>query len=267
VIAVSDPADPRLADYVRLTDLALRTRSEVADGLFLAEGELVITRALAAGHRPRSFLLADNRWELLGPDLRERLVASGAPLYVGPHPVLEQVTGYHVHRGSLGSFHRPPPADPAGVLAGARRVVVLEEVNNHTNVGAVVRGAAALGVDALLLDPRSADPLYRRAVRVSMGSVFALPWARLEPWPAALRLVVDAGFRLLALTPDPRAASLREVAVGPDERVAVLLGAEGPGLTAGALAVAAERVRIPMSAGVDSLNVAAAAAVACYALA
>lgn len=261
---VTDPGDERLRDYVRLTDIALRLRSEAEHGLFLAEGELVISRALATGHRPRSFLLADNRWDLLDPDLRDRVEAAGVPVFVGAHDVLEQVTGYHVHRGSLASFHRPALRTPAEILAGARRVVVLEEVNNHTNVGAIVRGAAALGVDALLLDPRSADPLYRRAVRVSMGSVFSLPWTRLSPWPEALEVLREHGFRVLAFTPEPPATPLGEVRAA--ERTALLLGAEGAGLTPAALAAADQRVCIPMAAGVDSLNVAAAAAVACWAL-
>lgn len=263
---VTDADDPRLRDYLRLTDIALRLRSEADHGLFLAEGERVIARALASGHRPRSFLLADNRLDLMEPVLRIALLASGAPVLVGAHDVLEQVTGYHVHRGALASFHRPPLPAPADVLAGARRVVVLEEVNNHTNVGAIVRGAAALGFDALLLDPRSADPLYRRAVRVSMGSVFTLPWTRLQPWPEALGVLAERGFRTLALTLEAGATPLGDVVVGSDDRVAVLLGAEGAGLTAAALAACEERVTIPMASGVDSLNVAAAAAVAFWAL-
>lgn len=263
---VTDPLDPRLGDYVRLTDIALRLRSEAEHGLFIGEGELVISRALDAGHAPRSFLLADNRWELMDPTLLARLEASGAPIFTAAHDVLELVTGYHVHRGSLASFHRRPLPDAADLLAGARRVVVLEEVNNHTNVGAIVRCAAALGFDALLLDPRSADPLYRRSVRVSMGSVFRLPFARLAPWPDALGLVRAAGFRVLAMTPVEDAAPLDRVSVGALDRVALMMGAEGPGLTAGALAAADQRVVIPMAGGVDSLNVAAAAAVACWAL-
>jgi len=261
---VGAPDDERLRDYVRLTDIALRLRTEVAHGLFLAEGELVIGRALDTGHQPRSFLLADNRWELLADGLRAQILAAGVPVFVGAHDVLEQVTGYHVHRGSLASFHRPALRGVAEVLAGARRVVVLEEVNNHTNVGAIVRGAAALGFDALLLDPRSADPLYRRAVRVSMGAVFSLPWTRLTAWPEGLQVLRDQGFRLLALTPDEAATPLQDVV--PPERLAVLLGAEGAGLTPGALAAADAGVRIPMAAGVDSLNVAAAAAVAFWGL-
>jgi tRNA G18 (ribose-2'-O)-methylase SpoU len=178
--------------------------------------------------------------------------------------VLHAVTGFHVHRGALGSFGRPrvPPANE--VLARARRVLVLEDVNSPTNLGAIFRSAAGLGMDAVLLSPNSCDPLYRRAVRVSMGEVLAVPYAYLDVWPTGLDEVRAAGFRLLALTPAPDATRLEQVPLAADDRVAVLLGAEGPGLTAQAMAVSDERVRIAMAAGVDSLNVAAAAAVACW---
>jgi tRNA G18 (ribose-2'-O)-methylase SpoU len=191
-------------------------------------------------------------------------LAEHAPLYAAAPAVLQQITGFHVHRGILGSVHRPPARDPLGLLREARRVVILEDVNTHTNIGAIFRGAAALGMDAVLLSPSCADPLYRRSVRVSMGEVFAVPYARLEPWPGALHLVRDAGFTLLALTPDPGAVSVRELP--PVDRPALLLGAEGPGLSRRALTGADLTVRIPMFRGVDSLNVAAAAAVAFYAL-
>jgi tRNA G18 (ribose-2'-O)-methylase SpoU len=180
--------------------------------------------------------------------------------------VLEAVTGYSVHRGALAAMARKPELDALELAEGARRIVVLEEVNNHTNIGAVLRCAAGLGVDAVLLDPRCADPLYRRSVKVSMGAVFAVPWARLGPWPDALAGVRDLGFTLLALTPDAGATSIAELGPEVTDRAALLLGAEGPGLSAAALAAADLRVRIPMAAGVDSLNVASAAAVAFYAL-
>ncbi|MFL6138143.1 MAG: TrmH family RNA methyltransferase [Frankiaceae bacterium] len=263
-VTVTDPADPRLVDYQSLTDVALRTRVEPAAGLFIAEGELVIGRALRAGYRPRSVLLAPRWLDQLRPLLAE--AAPGAPVYLAEEDVLERVTGFHVHRGALAAFERKPLPEPAELLASACRVVVAENVNNPTNLGAVLRSAAALGMDALLLDPRSCDPLYRRSVRVSMGEALAVPHARLAGWPGALAAVREAGFRLLALTPDPAAVPIEDVRPGPDDRVAVLLGAEGPGLTAGALAEADEAVRIPMAPGVDSLNVAAAAAVAFYVL-
>ena len=261
-IWIDDPADARLGDYVGLTDMQLRMRAEPEAGLFIAEGEKVIARAVAAGHPMRSMLLSDKWLPLMAP-LIERC---GAPVYVGAPDLLEQVTGFHVHRGALAAMGRLPLPDPAALLAAARRIVVLEKVNNHTNIGAVFRSAAALGMEAVLLAPDCADPLYRRSVRVSMGTVFAVPWARLEPWPAALGLLADHGFRAMALTPAPDAVDLRSLRLAPQEKVALLLGSEGEGLSRHALAACDLKVRIPMAAGVDSLNVAAAAAVACYAL-
>lgn len=258
-VLIEDPRDARVRDYFGLTDLARRSRAEPAAGLFLAEGELVIRRALAAGCRMRSALLAPER--LAG--LADALARVPAPVYLAPREVLQALTGFDVHRGSLAAFDRPPERCAADVLEGARVVAVLEGLNNPTNIGTVFRSAAALGVDAVLLDPSCYDPLYRRAVRVSMAATLLLPYARLAPWPAGLSQLTGAGFELVACTPDPGAASVREHLAGP--AVAVLLGAEGPGLSPGALAAATSRVRIPMSAGVDSLNVAAAAAVLFYA--
>ena len=262
-VPVEDAADPRLRDYVGLTDMALRRHREPAEGLFIGEGEKVIRRALAAGHPMRSMLLA-RKW-LAGLD--DVVAATDAPVYVAPDAVLEQVTGFAVHRGALASLHRLPLPEAGDLLARARRVAVLEDFTNHTNTGAVFRAAAALGIDAVLLSPRCADPLYRRSVKVSMGTVFTVPWARVAPWPDALAGVRSAGFVLLALTPDPAALALAAVPVDALERCALLLGAEGPGLSPAALAAADITVRIPMSRGVDSLNVAAAAAVAFYAVA
>ncbi|MFB4197546.1 TrmH family RNA methyltransferase [Streptomyces carpaticus] len=264
-IPVTDPADPRLADYTALTDVALRRRLEPAEGLFMAEGEKVIRRALAAGYPMRSLLLTE-KWAAALADVIE---AADAPVHLVTPELAEQVTGYHVHRGALAAMQRLPLPDPARLLADARRVAVVEAVNDHTNIGAIFRGAAALGMDAVLLSPDSADPLYRRSVKVSMGAVFSLPYARLERRPQALAPVHEAGFRLLALTPDERAVDLAEAlaGVGADDRIALMLGAEGEGLSPRALAAADTWVRIPMAHGVDSLNVAAAAAVAFYAVA
>lgn len=263
-VEIRDPADPRLADYQRLTDVALRKRLEPEHGLFIAEGELVISRALRAGYRMRS-VVATRRWlDALAATLALD-AAAAADVFVAAPDVLEQVTGFHVHRGALAAFARKPPVDLDALLATARRVAVIENVNNPTNLGALFRSAAALGIDAVLLDPLSCDPLYRRAVRVSMGEVFAVAHARLAPWPAALERLRVYGFRILALTPDPDAVPIEELRPSSDDaRVAVLLGAEGPGLTARAFGAADEAVRIPMSGGVDSLNVAAAAAIAFY---
>ncbi|MGK5529297.1 TrmH family RNA methyltransferase [Streptomyces sp. URMC 129] len=263
-VPVTDPGDPRLTDYTALTDVALRRRREPAEGLFMAEGEKVIRRALRAGYPMRSMLLTP-RW---ADAMRDVVASAGAPVYLVSPEVAEQVTGYHVHRGALAAMQRTPLPSAAGLLAASRRLAVLEAVNDHTNLGAVFRGAAALGMDAVLLSPDCADPLYRRSVKVSMGTVFSLPYARLSPWPRVLADVREAGFRLLALTPDPGATDIgtavRELG---DDKAALMLGTEGEGLTARALAAADARVRIPMAHGVDSLNVAAAAAVAFYAVA
>lgn len=262
LITVEDPGDPRLCDYTRLTDVALRRRREPAEGLFIAEGEKVVRRALATGYVMRSMLLSERWIEVM----RDIVDSVPAPVYVVGPEVAEQVTGYHVHRGALASMCRKPLPDPAELLDGARRIAVLEGINDHTNVGAVFRSAAALGMDAVLLSPDCADPLYRRSVKVSMGGVFSMPYARLESWPGGLHVVREAGFTLLALTPGDKAAAIEEVAPHRLERCALMLGAEGDGLTARALAVSDTWVRIPMARDVDSLNVAAAAAVAFYAV-
>jgi tRNA G18 (ribose-2'-O)-methylase SpoU len=259
-VVLDDPDDPRLADYTSLTDVELRRRREPAEGLFIAEGEKVIRRAGAAGYGMRSMLLSA-KWV---DAMSEVIAATDAPVYVVEPALAERVTGYHVHRGALASMARLPLPEPAELLAGARRVVVMEAVNDHTNIGAIFRSAAALGMDAVLLSPDCADPLYRRSVKVSMGAVFAVPYARLHSWPADLHTVVRAaGFHLLALTPAPDAVDL--TTFRPPPRLALLLGAEGSGLTPRAQAAATTRARIPMSHAIDSLNVGAAAAIAFYA--
>ncbi|MFD3730710.1 TrmH family RNA methyltransferase [Streptomyces sp. NPDC058632] len=263
LITVEDPDDPRLHDYTGLTDVELRRTREPAEGLFIAEGEKVIRRARDAGYEMRSMLLSA-KWVDVMRDVIDELPA---PVYAVSPELAEQVTGYHVHRGALASMQRTPLPTAAELLHTARRVVIMEAVNDHTNIGAVFRSAAALGMDAVLLSPDCADPLYRRSVKVSMGAVFSVPYARLDSWPRGLEPVREAGFTILALTPDEKARSLDEVAPHRMDRVALMLGAEGAGLTPRALAAADERVRIPMSHGVDSLNVGAAAAVAFYAAA
>jgi tRNA G18 (ribose-2'-O)-methylase SpoU len=259
---VDAPDDPRVADYVGLTDGARRMKHEAGAGFFIAEGEKVIARTAAAGYPPRSVLLSPQRLA----DLSPAVAALQCPVYVASYDVLQAVTGFHVHRGALASFGRLPLRTPAEVLATATRVVVMEAVTNHTNLGAVFRSAAALGMDGVLLSPTSCDPLYRRTVRVSMGQVFSVPYAFLDRWPEGIQDLRTAGFRVLALTPDPAASTLSDIEVGSDEKVALLFGAEGPGLTEEVLAASDERVRIPMAGGVDSLNVGAAAAVACWVL-
>jgi tRNA G18 (ribose-2'-O)-methylase SpoU len=272
VIEVDRADDERLADYTRLTDASLRTSLEAAHGLFIAEGTKVITRAVAAGYPVRSVLLGRGR----RGDLPALGAAGGAPVYLVPDEVAEQLTGYRVHRGALASLARRPLPAVTAVLAGARRVVVLEDLVDHANVGAIFRCAAALGVDAVLLSPRCADPLYRRSVKVSMGAVFAVRYARMAGWYDGLAELRQAGFRVLALTPDERAVPIdRALLAAGDpprgDRAALLLGTEGDGLSGRWLREADEMVRIPMNpaaraAGVDSLNVVAAAAIACHLL-
>ncbi len=257
--------DDRLADYVALTDVALRRRTEPERGLYIAESEKVIRRALAAGHRPRSYLMAE-RWLTDLADLVEAAEADGIPVFVGEHAVIEQLTGFHLHRGALAAMQRPELRSVPDLLSGARRVAVLEDIVDHTNVGAIFRSAAALGVDAVLVTPRCADPLYRRSVRVSMGTVFQVPWTRVEPWPGGMALLRDAGFTIAALALGDAALSLDELAADPPERLALVLGTEGDGLAARTVSDADLAVRIPMAGGVDSLNVAAASAVSFYAL-
>ncbi|MDT9592403.1 RNA methyltransferase [Nocardioides zeae] len=259
LVEVTDAGDPRLADYRDLRDVSLRKHVEAEHGLFLAEGEKVVRRALAAGHPARSFLMAP-RW-LDG--LADVLEASDAPCYVVSEQLAEEVTGFHVHRGALASLHRTPLPDLDTVLAGARSVLVLEEIVDHTNVGAIFRSGAALGFDAVLLAPRCADPLYRRAVKVAMGAVFSLPWTRLPDWRTGLDLLAERGFTTVALTLADDAVDVVDAVAG-QERVALVLGSEGHGLSAEWQAAADRRAVIPMHHGVDSLNVAAAAAVACY---
>lgn len=255
--------DPALDDYLRLTDVALRRRLEPAGGLYLAESLKVIERALAAGHRPRS-VLTRRAWL---PDLEAALAGHpDVPVYVGEDAALERLTGFHLHRGALASMHRPVPPEPADLLAGARRVVVLEDIVDHTNVGSVFRSVAGLGADAVLVTPRCADPLYRRSVRVSMGTVLQVPWTRLPEWTQALPLLHGAGFQIAALALGDDAIDLDVLAAEGPDRLALVLGTEGDGLSRSALAAADRVVRIPMQHGVDSLNVAAAAAVALWAL-
>ena len=259
LVEVSDPADPRLADYRDLRDVQLRRHVEAEHGLFLAEGEKVVRRAVESGHPVRSFLMARRWLEGLG----DVLDSTDARCYVVSEELAERVTGFHVHRGALASLERRPLPSVDQVLAGARTVLVLEDVVDHTNVGAMFRSGAALGVDAVLLAPRCADPLYRRAVKVAMGAVFALPWTRLPEWYDALPELSRRGFTTIALTLAERAVPIEEAVAGC-ERVALVMGGEGHGLSPRWTQAADRRAVIPMATGIDSLNVAAAAAVACY---
>ncbi len=262
LIEITDPADPRLADYLRLRETTLRKGFEAREGIFIAEGELVIRRALAAGYQPRSLLLAPKWVAGLQP-----LPSADVPVYVMPASMAESVTGFHVHRGALASMIRRPEPPLVELLTG-HRLVVCEDTVDHANLGAIVRSAAGLGWDGVLVSPGSADPLYRRAVKASMGAVFALPWARLQAWPEDITRLRTSGFTVAALALTPHAVSL-DVAVtrlATAERLAIVLGSEGPGLATATIDACDLSVRIPMSRGVDSLNVAVAAGLACYAL-
>ncbi|HQA77228.1 MAG TPA: RNA methyltransferase [Propionicimonas sp.] len=255
--------DERLGDYVGLREATLRRLLETERGVFIAEGSKVIRRAIEAGYPPRSFLLAE-RWLA---DLADLLDGLDVPVYVTTEEVAEAVTGFHVHRGALASLYRAERFTIADVLAG-RRVMVLQDLVDHTNVGAVIRNAAGLGWDGVLVSARCADPLYRRSIKVSMGTVFALPWARLPEHVDLAGVLHSAGFTVAALALRPDAVELADFAAGlaKEARVAVLLGTEGHGLSAGWTDAADAVVRIPMKSGVDSLNVAAASAIAGYAL-
>lgn len=267
IVRLDNPDDERVADYTRLTDVVLRARHEPSKGLYIAESSNVIRRAIAAGHRPRSFLMAP-RWVESMSDVLEHVGAGEAgdiPVYVAEEAVLETLTGFHLHRGALAAMHRPALAPVTEVVANARRVAIFEDVVDHTNVGAAFRSAAALGVDAVLVTPRCADPLYRRSVRVSMGTVFQVPWTRIEEWPDGVGSLQELGFTVAALALAEHAVPLDDVVADPPERLAWVLGTEGDGLSRGAVEAADLVVRIPMAGGVDSLNVAAAAAVAFWA--
>jgi tRNA G18 (ribose-2'-O)-methylase SpoU len=264
-IEITDPADERVRDYFTLTDVALRTKVEPARGLYIAESAKVIRRALAAGHRPRSFLMGQ-RWLTDLSDLVEQAESDGVPVYFAQRGVIEAMTGFHLHRGALASMQRPVLVAPAVLLQNASRVVVLEDIVDHSNVGAVFRSAAALGVDAVLITPRCADPLYRRAVRVSMGTVFQVPWTRIDTWPGGLRVLQDNGFTVAAFALGDGAISLDDLVADQPDRLAMIFGTEGDGLSRRAIHGADLVVRIPMGGGVDSLNMAAASAVAIWAL-
>lgn len=262
VIRSSQASGTLLADYTDLTDVQLRSKREPAEGLFIAESSKIVTRALAAGYSARSFLLRPN-WLA---DLAPQLASSDAPIILGTPAELENIVGFHLHRGALAAMERKPQPTLETILDRARTVVVLEDIVDHTNVGAIFRSAAALGADAVLISPRCADPLYRRSIRVSMGTVFSVPWVRIEPWPGGIDLLREHGFTTVALALRDDAMSVREFARAGHRKTALVMGTEGAGLSRRTIESADARVIIPMSHGIDSLNVAAAAAVAVFAL-
>lgn len=256
--AAQMPAD-QVRYYTQLTDVKLRSVKEPQWGIYLAESSKVIRRALAAGHQPLSFFMSE-KW---ADDLLDVLTDHPqVPAYIGSEEELEAITGFALHRGALAAMARPQPVSLGELLAGARRLAILEDIVDHTNVGAIFRSAAALEVDAVLVTPRCADPLYRRSIRVSMGTVFQVPWLRLESWPAALADLKAAGFTLASLALEDDSLSLDQLAERNYQKLALILGTEGHGLSPSTLAASDHTVMIPMSRGVDSLNVAAASAVA-----
>ena len=256
-VEIHSADDPRIADYVGLSDPDLRRRVESRDGFFIAEGALVVRVLLSTEHRVRSVLVTPKQ----RASLADVLDPLEAPIYVVTSDVMNRTVGFDLHRGAVAAADRYPLPSIDTVLEGATRVAVLERVNDHENLGALFRNAAAFGVDAVLLCPECSDPLYRRSVRVSTGHVLTVPWTRAAPWPAAIDTLASRGFTVLALTPGPDALRIDELPATQD-RVAIMLGAEGPGLSPGALSRATRRVRIPMAAGVDSVNVAVAGALA-----
>ena len=290
-IRVSDPADERLADYFRLTDVALRRKLDTERGLYLAESDKVIRRALGAGHRARSYLMAE-RWVTELADLVAAAEASDVPVYVGSDAIITAMIGFHLHRGAIASMHRPEPTPLADVLAGARRVVVLEDIVDHTNVGcskestpkprrrriavlenlvdhanvgSAFRNAAALGVDGVLITPACADPLYRRAIKTSMGNVFNVPWTRGPKMPEMLETLKADGYTTVAFTLSNDSITLDELVERDLPAIAMIFGTEGAGVEPRTAKQVDLRVKIPMADGVDSLNVAAATAVVFYA--
>lgn len=259
---ITEPGDERMFIFTGLRDQQLRQLREAPggdmEGIFIAEGDVVIQRAIDAGHQLHSVIVEDVRTRPFDFDLGD------APVYRMGEAVVHEIASNRRYRGAMAAFHRPAPLPVAEALAGTQTAMVTERVNSPTNMGVMLRTAAALGVGALLVDPSSCDPLARRTCRVSMGATFAVPHARLAALPAGLDPLHEAGFSTIALTPDPAATALDQIELDPDERVALLLGAEEPGLTPETQAIATHRARIPMHQGIDSLNVATAAAIAIW---
>ena len=269
IIRIHDFSSPEAAVFANLTGRELRSAGCGREGLFIAESPKVIARALDAGFEPLSFLMEERHISGDAAPLLAR--CPGLPVYTADRQLLEKLTGYTLTRGVLCAFRRKPPADFLSITAGARRIAVLESVSDATNVGTIFRSAAALGLDALLLTPESADPLCRRCVRVSMGNVFFLPWARIGDSPAdwaarGMEKLKAAGFKTLSLALRGDSVDIRSPLLKAEPRLALLLGAEGQGLLPGTIAASDYVATIPMKRGVDSLNVAACAAIAFWEL-
>ena len=270
IIEITDFQAPELDVYARLSENQLLNRCEPEKGMFIAESPRVIERALDAGYRPVSCLVEKRHIEGEAKEIIRRCGEIGnVPVYTAEFDVLTQLTGFRLTRGMLCAMHRPPLPEVRQICEGSRRIAILENVVNPTNVGAIFRSAAALGIDAVLLTYDSSDPLYRRAVRVSMGTVFQIPWTFFEKdaWPEkGIRLLRELGFRTAAMALCDDSVSIDNPQLLAEEKLAVILGAEGDGLAFSTIADCDYTVRIPMSRGVDSLNVAAASAVAFWEL-
>lgn len=265
IMEITDFAAPELDVYARLTEKQLLNRREPEKGIFIAESPVVIERALDAGCVPVSFLMERKHVEGKSRALLER--CGEIPVYVAELEVLTQLTGFHLTRGMLCAMYRPQLPTAEAVCAGVRRIAVLENIMNPTNIGAIFRSAAALNIDAVLLTNAGSDPLYRRAIRVSMGTVFQIPWTYIENWPqAGMQLLRDLGFKTAAMALDDDSICISDPRLAAEEKLAIVLGTEGDGLATSTIADCDYTVRIPMSHGVDSLNVAAASAVAFYQL-
>lgn len=265
VIEIEDARDPRLADFLALTDVALRHFQQTEHGLYIAESKIVFERAVAVGHRPRAVLALGTALDEAQAVLEHHGI-DDVPIFTGPSSMLTSITGYQLHRGLIASMERPPLPTLEQVLEGSRRIVVIEGVVDPTNVGLIFRSTAGIGADAILITPRTADPYYRRSIRVSMGTILQIPWTRVGGWrELGPRLKAD-GFSIAALALEDGAVSLDEFALDPPERLALVFGSEGYGLSNAALNAADSIVTIPMAHGIDSLNVAASSAVAMWAL-
>lgn len=265
VIDITNPDDPRVDDFRDLNSVDRRPDLPTGKGLVIAEGVLVVRRMLASRFAPHAMLGTDRRLAELADDLSAVAPYLDLTCYRATAEVMADVVGFHLNRGVLAAARRPVELSVSEVLERARTIAVLEGVNDHENLGSIFRNAAGLGVDGVIFGAGCADPLYRRSVRVSMGHALLVPFARAARWPSDLELLRDDDFRLLAMTPSPRAASLAEAMTKlAGDKVAVLVGAEGPGLTETVMRASDARVRVPMSRGTDSLNVATAAALAFY---
>lgn len=262
-IELTDPTDPRVAVYTRLSDAAMRRRNDAKHGMYMAESSVVVRRALKAGHQPYSFFLSHRYLDSMADVFAEN---PDIPVYTGTDEMMQSITGFHLHRGALAAMRRPEPLTTDQVTHGARRIAILEDIVDHTNLGSIIRSAAGLGIDGIILSPQCADPLYRRAIRVSMGSVFELPWTRSQNLPEALNHLKHQGWSIAALELTEHSINIDDAEAQHAEKLAMILGTEGAGVSARSLENADVHLQIPIRETVDSLNVSVAAAVAFWQL-